>query len=271
MKLKLNRIYLIVFTLIMLCGTIVLESCTSSYNYSQQLINAIENNDYDLFDELLKQGKNLDSRPYVLDNDRVNMPPLHFACKEGKYDFVVKLVEAGAYINNTDVWDEHTPLMVTLSQNNESRLSIAEYLIKSGADVTIIKNNYSALDYAFTYNVVDYSESTEILDFQLAMLLLNKGLSITDVRLGNVIFIAAKNNNKLMVEYLIKELNVNIDFIDSTYGNTALIWAVQNNCYNVAKYLIDNGANIDIKNNNDKTALDIAIEKNNIDILNLFK
>ena len=74
-----------------------------------------------------------------------------------------------------------------------------------------------------------------------------------------------------MVEYLIKELNVKIDIIDSTYGNTALIWAVQNNCYNVAKYLIDNWANIDVKNNNDKTALDIAIEKNNIDILNLFK
>ena len=55
MKLKLNRIYLIVFTLIILCGTIVLKSCTSSYNYSQQLINAIENNDYDLFEELLKQ------------------------------------------------------------------------------------------------------------------------------------------------------------------------------------------------------------------------
>ena len=262
---------MIVIILIMLFGTIMLESCTSSYSYTQELINAIENNDYILFEELLKQGKNLDSRPYVFDNDRVNMPPLHFACKEGKYDFVVKLVEAGANINNTDVWDEHTPLMVALSQNNESRMLIAEYLINKGADVTIIKNNYSALDYSFTYNVVDYKESAEVLDFQLAKLLLNKGLSITDVRLGNVIFNAAKNNNKLMVEYLIKELNVNIDIIDSTYGNTALIWAVQNNCYNVVKYLLNNGANLDIKNNNGKTALDIAIEKNNIDILNLFK
>lgn len=270
MKQKFYRIYLLVITLIMICGTIILESCTSSYNYSQQLINAIENDDYGLFDELLKQGKNLDSSPYVFDNDRVNMPPLHFACKEGKYVFVVKLVEAGANINNTDVWDGHTPLMVALGQNNESRVLIAEYLINNGADAAIISNDYSALDYAFTYNVVDYSESTEILDFQLAMLLLNNGLSITDVRLGNVIFIAAKNNNKLMVKYLIEDLNVNIDVIDPTYGNSSLIWVVKNNCYNVVKYLLDNGANLDIKNNNGKTALDIAIEKNNIDILNLF-
>ena len=59
----------------------------------------------------------------------------------------------------------------------------------------------------------------------------------------------------------IKGLNLNAT---DPSGNTALHIAVENNSYDVAHFLINTGANIDIKNKYDETPLDIAIKKNRI-------
>ena len=249
----------------------MLFGCTNNSNYSKEIIESIHSNDYDKFEKLLSKSKNLNVKPYSYDLDRVNMPPLHFACKEGKLDFVIKLVEAGADVNNCNHSLASSPLLVTLESNTENRFKIAKYLIEKGANINIKANNFSVFDYVFTYNSNNYNETKELEEFEFALYLLERGASITDVRLGHVIFNAAKFNNKLMINYLYNTLNVNLDLQDISYGNTPLIWAVKFNCFNVVKYLLDNNVDQNIINNEGKTAKQIALETNNLEIYNLFK
>jgi ankyrin repeat protein len=52
-------------------------------------------------------------------------------------------------------------------------------------------------------------------------------------------------------------------------GNTALIYAVKNSHVRAVEVLLESGANPDIKNYDDKAAIDLAIESGRIDILKL--
>ena len=73
----------------------------------------------------------------------------------------------------------------------------------------------------------------------------------------------------MMVKYLIESMNVDMNMQDIVCENTLLMWAVKYDYYNVVKYLIDNNANLEIVNNENKTAMDIALENNNEAIIEL--
>ena len=118
-------------------------------------------------------------------------------------------------------------------------------------------------------NIINYDENTEKLEFEFAKYLIDKGASIENNNLGNLIFIASRANNLMMVEYLIESMNVDMNMQDKECKNTPIMWAVKFDCYNVVKYLIDNNANLEILNNEKKLAMDIALEENNEDIIKL--
>lgn len=63
--------------------------------------------------------------------------------------------------------------------------------------------------------------------------------------------------------YLAKFLNDKNINDKNGKGQTALMFAVEENIIKAVKFLLDAGADTTIKNNNDKTALDIAQDKNN--------
>lgn len=63
-----------------------------------------------------------------------------------------------------------------------------------------------------------------------------------------------------------KKADVNLQ---NQEGRTALIMASMSNCYKVMKLLLENGANANIKDITGKEALDYAKENNNTDIINL--
>lgn len=258
----------IIFAII--CISLLMFGCTNNYKYSQKLNAAIEEDNFELFCRLLNNCKTLDSKPYRMSLDRVNLPPLHYACKLGKYEFVEKLIEYGAYVNNTNHPIKLTPLMITLDRiTNKDKFKIAKLLIDSGADINIEVYDFTAIDYVFTQNVINYDENTEKLEFEFAKYLIDKGASIENNNLGNLIFIASRANNLMMVEYLIESMNVDMNMQDKECKNTPIMWAVKFDCYNVVKYLIDNNANLEILNNEKKLAMDIALEENNEDIIKL--
>jgi len=147
----------------------------------------------------------------------------------------------------------------------ENRLDIAKYLIDCGADVKLKRGPYSALEYVFTVGV----EETEEEQFNFALFLISKGANINNSSQGNLIFRAARYNNTLMVNYLINERGVDIN-LTCDNGYSALMYAARNECYNVAKYLIENGARQDIVGKDGKTAKDLAIERGNEEIIALF-
>lgn len=271
---KLKKVLINLLACIMMISSLgIFSACTPSHYYAQALIKAIKEDNEAYFDELLKMPLSLDTQPYLWGLDRVNLPPLNCACYEGKYEYVVKLVEAGADINNAND-NNRTPLMLALASYEDNRFDIARYLIDHGADVTIEVRPYgTALDYVFSSNSGEnYSRQVEEDEYNFARFLMDCGADIENVSIGHFIIEAARGNNALMVDYLIKEKNVDIDFIGNSRGYTSLMWAVYFNCHNVIEYLIENGADLEIVNEDGKTARDIALEKGDsktLELLNL--
>ena len=256
-----KKISLILVLSLIMC---LFASCDFRPNLSQQLIAAIKTNDFDTFEELLAQNPNLDLKPYLFDLDRQNMPPLHYACLEGKIDFVYRLIEAGANVNNTNYSNKSTPLMVTLQYARKNKFEIARFLVESGADVTISAYKWTALNYVF---LTPLSDKQEAYDF--AMLLIEKGAKIDVGARGHVIFDAVKADNLFMVKYLIEERNVDVNLQDKSDGYTLLIQAVEYGNINIVEYLLDKGADKSPTDANGKTALDIAKVKNFSEIIEL--
>lgn len=251
----------LVLFLLMLSFMAMLTGCSNKYQYSQQLIEAIEEDNWGQFTYLLEKGGDLDSRPHFLSLDRVNMPPLHYSCYQGKLVYVVALVEAGANIDKVEHNSAYeTPLIAALASSETARLEIAKYLVEAGADLNLKVHGNTALEKVFSYNLINYNPNTELQDFEFALYLLEKGANIENVRYGNLIFSAARNNNLMMVEYLLTEMRVDINIVDDA-GNSVLMHAVMLNVYRVVEYLLEHSASIDIVNNEGKTAFDLAVEK----------
>ena len=83
------------------------------------------------------------------------------------------------------------------------------------------------------------------------------------------ITIAAGDGNMAQVnQYLNNGANVN--FQDHN-GNTALHLAVQNNHFDIIKFLLERGASMTIQNQAGNTALDIAIQQGNNEIINYLR
>lgn len=257
---------LIIFGILISCLTIlVFHHIDYNYNYSQNVIAAIESDDYEEFQKLLDKDKNLNSRPYWLGIDRVNMPPLIYAITKDKTEYVVKLVEEGADVNNTDHPYDETPLMFALKHTEDFK--IPRYLIDNGADIHIEVHGETALNYVFSFRGIN-SEIDEKEEFEFAMYLIDMGAEIeTDT--WHVIYDAVRMNNLLMVEYLVKSRNVDINIKDNAYGNTPLLWAVTLGSYDVTKWLIENGADLNVLNNEGKSAYDLAKKYEHLEIINL--
>ena len=159
--------------------------------------------------------------------------------------------------------------MIALNNRNEKRFEIAKYLIEAGADLNIQVYNWTALDYLFTINSNDYNAQVEEDEFNFALYMIERGADINVSAFGNVIISAARMNNKMMVEYLINQKNIDMNYVDPDYGNTSLMWAVYFNCFDTVKYLLENNANLEIVNKEGKSVFDIAADKNNSQILAL--
>lgn len=104
---------------------------------------------------------------------------------------------------------------------------------------------------------------------EVAKLLINKGADINIVnKTGNTALIWATTNN---LEDIVKQLftkKVSVKNINSfnQSDNTALILAIKNKYLPIAKLLIENGANINMKMHNGRTILLLTIEANKPDL-----
>lgn len=77
-------------------------------------------------------------------------------------------------------------------------------------------------------------------------------------------------NSKLISENLINNYQLSIDKINEN-GQTPLMMGAKNNAMDTVKLLLEHGADKSIKDNNGKTAYDLAVENGNMDIAELLK
>ena len=80
---------------------------------------------------------------------------------------------------------------------------------------------------------------------------------------------ASDCNNLKIVKYLIEEKDTDINIKVDNYNYIALMYAVSNGNFETTEYLIEQGADTQIKNIYNETVYDIAMRKGNQDIINL--
>ena len=150
------------------------------------------------------------------EKEAISCDDFHFLCEYGTPEEVEEAIQNGADIDCQDEIMGWTPLMCAIF--NESSQKIITILIEAGANVN--EKSWSGI---------------------------------------NILMLAAESSDISLVQYLLdKGAKGSINDEDWEYGFTPLIWAAKNNETNgsgVIQALIDNGADIHIKDKNGFTAI----------------
>jgi ankyrin repeat protein len=206
---------------------------------------------------------------------------LHLAVLYSRESIVELLLQHNANTNVVN-WEGKTPLAIAVKENH---LNIAAHLLKHNASPNIIGNNYhkyykavrifmdvvllGALSMLITNPRADkIDQALLIIAFSIRLFfsesLLWHSAKLEDNRAP--LLIAAQNNQFKMVKLLVDHgaiLNVR----DPKSGKTALHWSVQNENIAMIELLIKAGIEVNLPDANGDTALDIAINIRNNDIM----
>jgi ankyrin repeat protein len=199
--------------------------------------------------------------------------PLVEACWEGNYTAVCDILNNGADPNYSyeGYWTAIEATYASpikdgndFSQNN--RLMIAKLLIEKGADV----KKYGCYREA----VFEASRFLNRTDFDIIpdlCFLLDSGASSTNPKNGySLLHYAAMYDNCAFAELLVNNYGFKINTVSSD-GSTPLMCAAKKGASDVAIFLIKRGADINTRDNCDKTAYDYAIEKGFNELAELIK
>jgi len=158
---------------------------------------------------------------FIIAKDLFGCTALHYVCAHGNFDLVKYLIKKGAEVNVQNNQGE-TPLHLAIDYDTEQSTSIAKYLLDHGALIEVKdKWNWTPL-----YKAVMSPYNLEIVVYLIA-----KGASFKE------------------------------GFDD--YGYTVLHWAIARSKgrLEVVQYLVEKGADMLVKTECGKTAIDIAQEE----------
>lgn len=274
--------WIIIFSLLIFI-ILFLTINVTKYSSTKKLIKAIDNKDYETIESISKKRNfNINRRPYLIKffataTEQWNLPPLHYACVRDDLKAVEILIKYGADVNLTI--DDYSPILYCVRGSDASNYDkIIDVLIDNGANVSYkTKNNLSVLDFLLSggsnYNETYVNSQFEVfkkiieIDNTLAYKELLRKESIGS---GNYLHRAAYFNNDKIVDYLINKLNFNVDEINLNNETSLMIAAKENNIETV-KCLLNNNASVTLKNNDQKTALDLARDNGNFEIVELLE
>lgn len=274
--------WIIIFSLLIFI-ILFLTINVTKYSSTKKLFKAIDNKDYETIESISKKRNfNINRRPYFIKffataTEQWNLPPLHYACVRDDLKAVEILIKYGADVNLTI--DDYSPILYCVRGSDASNYDkIIDVLINNGANVSYkTKNNLSVLDFLLSggsdYNETYVNSQFEVfkkiieIDNTLAYKELLRKESIGS---GNYLHRAVYFNNDKIVDYLINKLNFNVDEINLNNETSLMIAAKENNIETV-KCLLNNNASVTLKNNDQKTALDLARDNGNFEIVELLE
>ena len=196
--------------------------------------------------------------------------PLIKAVLNNNISEVEKVLAEGANINQQDEKGYTALIWACMTSSDEKCREIAKLLIDKGADVNIKANNGS------TALIEAAANSHEVFK-----LLLEKGLDINTKRndgsgafyqcmLGMIYY---DYDHIKLAEFLLKN-GANVDEAPAAggaKGYTPLIYAARANKPDIAKFLIENNANVNAKNARDQTPLSLAEKAGYTEMVQLLK
>lgn len=255
---------------IAISGLFCFSGCTMlKRQYSRDLIAAIEANDMEKLQALVDKGGDLDMLPLgKILADGFSRAPLTVAVVNANFEAVKILIEAGADPNVRSIdSDKSTPLHQAIIgctkkefQNNEQLLStyydIAYYLMDNGADIHLKDN----LGDTVICNLVGRYNGREQ-EFTLFLYLLEKGAKIDEGFEGHIMIYACRDDSCFrVVEYLFENYKIDVNMRSQQEPHDTLL--MQSCGYGgapqICRYLLEHGADKDLKNTENETAYMIA-------------
>ncbi len=181
--------------------------------------------------------------------------PLHRAILSGRIDLVESLLANGASPNHPE--GAYTPLLQAVRTHN---IFIARILLEKGADVDARnENSYTPLMAASANG-----------DEEMIKLFLDHGADVNAQVLAGVsqgltsLHLAAKNAPRVQVVKALVDAGAKVNARTSS-GSTPLMYAAINSinpyAQEIISYLINQRADLSITNNNGKSALSLAMER----------
>lgn len=187
--------------------------------------------------------------------NKANATPLTTAINKKNINMVKMLIANGADVNYF-ASDSQTPLMIAVGNAD---LQIFNLLINMGADV----NHVNKLGKTCIYYMQAFEEQWSIWRAMVKELKGKIDINHQDINGDTVLHINPERY------WLYKELKPDLN-IQNNNGDTPLhILMRKSDNTDIILSLIHGGAKTDIKNNNDETALDIAVKNNNEKIIEL--
>lgn len=209
---------------------------------------------------------------YCVERVKYNVKPqeenfqltLQNACESNNVPDVIRALKCGSIDINCYLPSNWTALMYAAFNGS---LDVVKYLLENGADPLISYDCFNVIMCICKCNNI--SNETDLLD----CLKLLGDFDTIDInardRSGYSALMYACSNGRLkIVEYLVDH-GADIELKDNQNGETALFIAVRFEHVNIVKYLLSHGADRDVVDKNYETVHRIALSKNMVDILDL--
>ena len=231
------------------------------YSQEPELLQAIRDNDNNAVEALIASGADVNQ-----EDELTNITPLLLALGKNNPDIARTLIKAGADINKQDKRSGYTPLMMAFNNHNNE---MARLILDEGAVVNIKANDGT------TAIILAAGSSRELFD-----IILSKGADMnvrtdrgTGVYTQCILGIMSDKVDTDFAKYLISkgadrdEQNT----FGSYAGYTPLFWAILYNEEDIVKFLVETGSRTDIVAKNGKTALSLAQENGNENIVKILE
>ncbi|RHW43348.1 ankyrin repeat domain-containing protein [Neobacillus notoginsengisoli] len=199
--------------------------------------------------------------PTYFDDENYGDLPLSIASAEGDFEIAQILIKKGAVKH---VKGANIPIYRVLDDYEKGALKMVRVLLSNGADTIIagkvISDYVEATQFFSLYRTENIKTKEDIHENVLIFKeLLNAGALVDQ----QAVVEAAKHNYVELLDYFIEQVGLNVNE-GYSFNNiteeifTPLIAASENNSLETAKYLIEHGADKNIKNNSGRMAIDYA-------------
>ncbi|MBQ2621753.1 MAG: ankyrin repeat domain-containing protein [Thermoguttaceae bacterium] len=183
---------------------------------------------------------------------------LHYAALKGDLDWVKRIVEMGADVNEADN-NGRTPLLFAAIKG---KLALVEYLAQQGADVNVKDpDKKTALHFAAEVGALD-----------LVKWLVEKGLDVNakdnDIGKKAVLLYAVESDSLELVQWLVQH-GADVKVTDY-YGQTALQYAVKKSSLEMIQWLVKQGLDVNVTDSHGSTLLHYASQRASLEIVQWF-
>ncbi len=278
--------------------------------YGTPLMIAINNNDYDMVINLVEQGANINARnnekitifdtairkgnPLIAEYlimQGIDTSKLRVAdwTAIGNLDKVKELHKSGVDLNSSSTLNDEDYYTALESASWGGHINIVEYLVANGADVNFVSGSDTENEYgktplisAVSNGQVDivkylidngadvngigaekYTAITVAKSLEMVMILVDSGADVNSINMNKPVLISAVEKEQIaIVEYLLAngaDVNVKVDnnYSAISYPNNLAI----------VKILVESGADVNFKNSYSSTPLIFATNRGDFEIV----